>query len=96
MQIVFQLNKFFSTGQLEKRDLQSEIDKVTQKIEDAKFGVAKFLEQHYVEFNPLLVHSRELDETARGISERVAELVSRAETEASYRCQVKKSMCSTN
>ena len=69
------------TGQLEKRDLQSEIDKVNVKIEDAKFQVAKFLEQHYSAFNPLLVHSRELAESSSQLSEEVKNLVQKAETE---------------
>ena len=74
---------FYSTitGQLEKRDLQSEIDKINQKVEDAKFGVAKFLEQHYSEFNPLLVHSHELAETSGCLKEAVEQLILKAETE---------------
>lgn len=74
-----------NTGQLEKRDLQSEIDKINQKVEDAKFGVAKFLEQHYSEFNPLLVHSRELAETSGCLKEAVEQLILKAETEVLFK-----------
>ena len=68
-------------GQLEKRDLQTEIGKVNEKIEDAKFQVAKFLEQHYTVFNPLLVHSQELAETSTNLSEEFQQLLQKAETE---------------
>ncbi len=74
-------SKSINIGQLEKRDLQSEIDKINQKVEDAKFGVAKFLEQHYSEFNPLLVLSRELAETSGCLKEAVEQLIVKAETE---------------
>ena len=70
-----------TTGQLEKRDLQTSIDKVNQAIEDAKFQAAKFLEQHYNDFNPLLVHSCELHETSSKLAEEVRQLCDKAETE---------------
>lgn len=43
--------------------------------------MAKFLEQHYSKSNPLLVHLRELAETAVLLAERVNGLVQKAETE---------------
>lgn len=58
---------------------------MNEKIEDAKFQVAKFLEQHYTVFNPLLVHSQELAETSSNLSEEFQQLLIKAETEvASY------------
>jgi hypothetical protein len=66
---------------LEKRDLQTEIEKVNVKIEDAKFQVVKFLEQHFNDFNPLLIHSRELAETSSRLQEEISQLSGRAETE---------------
>ncbi len=69
------------TGQLEKRDLPTELDKVKRKIEDARFQVAKFVEQHYQDFDPLLVHSRELSDTSSKLSEEVQQLVDKAEIE---------------
>lgn len=72
---------FGFSGQLEKRDLQTELDKMKRKIDDAKFQVAKFIEQHYQDFDPLLVHSRELVETSTKLSEEVQQLVDKAETE---------------
>ena len=71
------------SGQYEKRDLQTELEKVKRKIDDAKFQVSKFVEQHYLDFDPLLVHSRELVETSTKLSEEVQELVAKAETEVS-------------
>lgn len=72
------------TGQFEKRDLPAELEKVNRKIEDAKFQVAKFIEQHYQDFDPLLVHSRELAETSSKLSEEVQQLVEKADTEVNY------------
>ena len=73
-------NSLFA-GQLEKRDLQSELDKVKLKIDDARFQVAKFIEQHYQDFDPLLIHSRELVETSAKLSEEVQQLADKADTE---------------
>ncbi|XP_057365383.1 centromere/kinetochore protein zw10 homolog [Daphnia carinata] len=73
-----------SAGQLEKRDLQTELNKVKNKIDDAKFQVSKFVEQHYQDFDPLLVHSRELAETSSKLSEEVQQLVEKAETELKF------------
>ena len=69
---------------MEKRDLQGELEKVNRKIDDAKFQVAKFIEQHYQDFDPLLVHSRELAETSSKLSEEVQQLVDKAETEVKF------------
>ena len=54
---------------------------MNQSIDDAKFQAAKFLEQHYNDFNPLLVHSCELGETSAKLSEEVKHLCDKAETE---------------
>jgi hypothetical protein len=72
---------------LEKRDLKSELEKVKRKIDDAKFQVSKFVELHYQDFDPLLIHSRELAETSSKLSEDVHELVTKAETEVSPTCK---------
>lgn len=64
--------------------MQSELNKVKSKIDDAKFQVSKFVEQHYQDFDPLLVHSRELAETSSKLSEEVQQLVEKAETEVGY------------
>ena len=61
--------------------MQSELDKVKLKIDDARFQVAKFIEQHYQDFDPLLIHSRELVETSAKLSEEVQQLVNKADTE---------------
>jgi hypothetical protein len=74
------------SGQYEKRDLQTELEKVKRKIDDAKFQVSKFVEQHYLDFDPLLVHSRELVETSSKLSEELEELVAKAETEVNSYC----------
>ncbi len=66
--------------------MQTELEKVKRKIDDAKFQVSKFVEQHYLDFDPLLVHSRELVETSSKLSEEVEELVAKAETEVSPYC----------
>ncbi len=69
------------TGQLEKRDLQAEIDKVNSAIEDAKFDVVHFLEQFYCDFNPLLVHSRQLATASQQLRDDLEKLTVKADTE---------------
>ena len=61
--------------------MQSELETVKQKIDDARFQVAKFIEQHYQDFDPMLIHSRELAETSTKLSEEVQQLAEKAETE---------------
>ena len=61
--------------------MKSELDKVKLKIDDARFQVAKFIEQHYQDFDPLLIHSRELVETSAKLSEEVQQLADKADTE---------------
>lgn len=80
------------SGQLEKRDLQTELDKVKRKIDDSRFQVEKYIEQHYQDFDPLLVHSRELAETSSKLSEEVQQLVGKAETEVIKTALTKKSV----
>lgn len=66
--------------------MQTELNNVKRKIDDARFQVAKFIEQHYQDFDPLLVHSRELAETSSKLSEEVKSLVDKAETEVTPIC----------
>lgn len=68
--------------------MQTELNNVKRKIDDARFQVAKFIEQHYQDFDPLLVHSRELAETSSKLSEEVKSLVDKAETEVTTICSV--------
>ena len=60
--------------------MKSELDKVKLKIDDARFQVANFIEQHYQDFDPLLIHSRELVETSAKLSEEVQQLADKTKT----------------
>ena len=73
-------NSSLFAGQMEKRDLQSEIDKVKQEINGVRFQVAKFIEQRYQVFDPLLVHSTALIETSAKLSKEVQQLADKTKT----------------